>query len=84
MKLVLAKVQDLTTFNHWTAREEAEVSKFKVCYVSGLLISEDENMVRIALLCSKEKDAFSDWINIPRGDVLELEVIKEVDWGEDE
>lgn len=82
MQVVVAKWQDSTTFTNWTSSEEMDKSGFKVCYAAGFLLEKNEKVIKVSLLTSDDKKAFSNWINIPAGDVLELTVIKEVDWNE--
>jgi len=82
MQIVVAKWQDTTTFGQWTTAEEVEASGLKICYAAGFLVEEDKDIVKIALLTADDKGSFSNWINIPVEDVLELTVVKEVDWND--
>ena len=80
MQIVLVKWKDSTTFGSWELKDTVDQSTCRVCYASGFLITENDKQVTIALLSSVDKDAFSNWINIPIENVMELAVIKEVDW----
>lgn len=81
MKVVVAKWQDSTTFGHWSSSNVVDESSLRICYAAGFLVTENSKLITIALLTSEDKEDFCSWINIPAGDVLELTVIKEVDWG---
>lgn len=80
MQLVIVKFRDPTTFNQWAYKDEVDKSKCKVCLAFGILVEENEDITKVALLCSGDKGAFSNWVNIPTGCVLTCDVIKEVDW----
>ncbi len=80
MQTVLVKFKDPTTFGYWAHKDTVDQSRSRVCYASGLLITENEEQVTVALLSSEDKEDFSNWINIPIENVIELAKIKEVDW----
>ena len=80
MQVVVVKWLDSITFGHWTSKEEVEKSVLSPCYASGFLVRQDDKVVTVALLISRDKESFSNWINIPTQAVLEVSVIREVDW----
>ena len=80
MQLVVVKFLDSTTFDHWAAKEDVDKSKCKVCFAVGLLVEENDNITKVALLCSLDKESFSNWVDIPTPCVLSCEVLKEIDW----
>lgn len=84
MKIVLVKWKDSIVFGHWAPADEVDQSSFKICYASGFLITQNDVLVTVALLSSDDKYSFSNWINIPAENVMELTVVGEVDWGEND
>ena len=80
MQIVLVKWKDSTTFGLWASKEGVDESKCRICYASGFLVTENDKQVTVALLTSEDKEDFSNWVNIPIENVIELAVIKEVDW----
>jgi hypothetical protein len=82
MKLVVVKVKDIATHDGWTIAEELDKIKPVECIVSGLLIKEDEDFIRVCLLMRKDKLALGTWIDIPTGCVDSIDYIKEIDWDE--
>ena len=82
MKIVLVKWKDATTFGEWKSADAVDKTKFQVCYAAGFLVTENTEVVTIALLTSEDKENFSNWINIPSECVLELTTMCETDWVE--
>ena len=80
MQIVLVKFQDPTTQHHWSNKQEVDESVCRVCVACGFLFEENDKFVKVALLCSEDKETWSDWITIPMGCVLSIDKIKEVDW----
>jgi len=81
MQLVVVKFLDPTTHNHWATLDDIDTSTCRVCYAHGALLAENDNIVKVSLLSSDTKQAGSDWIDIPAGCVISIDIIKEVDWG---
>ena len=79
MQIVIVKWQDSTTYTHWADVDEVDKSSFKICYAAGLLVTQNEKQVTVALLAAEDGSAYSDWINIPAGDVLELTVVESLE-----
>ena len=80
MQLVVVKFRDPTTFDYWATVEETDKSKCNICFAVGLLLEENDDIVKVALLCSEDRHTFRGWVNIPGSSVLSCDVIKEVDW----
>jgi len=80
MQLAVVKWKDATNFNNWATAEEVEKSEFKIVYSAGFLVTDIENKTTVALLVSEDKKNFSNWVNIPTGNVMECAIIKDVDW----
>ena len=80
MQIVIIKFRDSTTFDHWVRKDDVDKSKCSVCLAFGLLFEENDDVTKVALLCSEDKESFSNWIAIPTPCVLSCDVVKEVDW----
>ena len=80
MQLVVVKFRYSTTFDHWATMEDIDKSKCKVCFAVGILVKENEEITKVALLYSEDKGAASNWVDIPTPCVLSCEVVKEIDW----
>ena len=80
MQLVVVKFLDPTTHNRWAGQDEIDETQCRVCYAHGVLLKENDKIVKVSLLSSEDKQTGSDWIDIPAGCILSLEIIKEVDW----
>ncbi len=80
MKLVVVKFRDSTTFDHWAHKDEVDKSKCKVAIAIGLLWEETEEITKVVLLCSENKEHLSNWVVIPTPCVITCDVIKEIDW----
>ena len=80
MKIVLVKWRDAITFGHWADNDTVDSSKVKVCYAVGLLVTQNEEKITVALLSAEDKESFSNWINIPSECVTEVTEVGEVDW----
>ena len=78
MQLVIVKFLDPTTFGHWATMEELTQSGCRVCIAAGWLIEQTDDMVKVALLTTKEKDSVSNWVNIPVVAILSIDVIKDI------
>ena len=80
MKVVVVKFLDPTTCGEWSTKQEVDETKCKSCVACGFLFEENKDTVKVALMCSNDKEAWSDWVVIPAGCVLSIDKIKEVDW----
>ena len=80
MQIVLVKWRDSATFGHWADKDAIDQSTCQIAYAVGFLITENDKQVTVALLSSEDKEALSNWVNIPIEAVIEIERIKEVDW----
>ena len=82
MKIVLVKYQDPTTYSSWMPTELVSHTKPKLGFVCGYLFEENEDTIKVALMCSEDRDTWAEHIVIPQGCVVSVDVIKEVDWDE--
>jgi len=80
MQVVVIKARDITYNVSWATLEEVDESKCKVLVVVGLLVEENEEVTKVALMCSDDKNDFNVWVNIPTSCVITCDVIKEIDW----
>ncbi len=80
MQIALVKWKDSTTFGHWAGKDDVDESRCRICYAAGFLVTENDEQVTVALLTSEDKGDFSNWVNIPIENVMEIARIKEVDW----
>ena len=80
MQVVMVKFRDPTTFDYWATMDEIDKSEPRVCYACGFLIEENDDVTKVALLLSEDREIGRDWITIPTSCILSCEVIKEVDW----
>ena len=84
MKVVAVKWQDATTFTDW---EESSTDKLSdgvltEIYAVGLLLAESKKVVSIGLLVSVNGHKLSNWVNIPKANVLEMITLAEFSWEE--
>ena len=79
MQVALVKFQDPTTHDHWASMDDIDKAAPKMCFACGFLIEENDAVVKVCLLLGQEKEIGSNWIVIPAGCVLSVEVIKEID-----
>ena len=77
MQVALVKFQDPTTHDNWSLMDDIDKSAPKMCFACGFLIEENDAVVKVCLLLGQEIG--SNWIVIPAGCVLSVEVIKEID-----
>ena len=77
MQVTLVRFQDPTTHDHWASMDDIDKAAPKVCFACGFLIEENDAVVKVCLLLGQEIG--SNWIVIPAGCVLSVEVIKEID-----
>ena len=84
MKLVVVKWLDSTSFNYWTTKEGTQKAGLELCYSSGFLVEDGDEFLTIAVITTKDKKNYSTWVNIPKGCVKAMEIIREVDWNEDD
>lgn len=82
MKIVIVKFLDPTTHSQWASLEAIDETEPHVCYAHGRLMQEDDKVVKVSLLTGGDKQSGADWVDIPAGCVLSVDVIKEVDWGD--
>ena len=78
MQIVIVRFTDSTTFGHWASVEEVERRKPKICVAAGVLVEENEELIKIALLCSMDGGEYANWVVIPTPWVISCDVIKEV------
>ena len=77
MQVALVRFQDPTTHDNWASMDDIDKSAPKVCFACGFLIEENDAVVKVCLLLGQEIG--SNWVVIPAGCVLSVEVIKEID-----
>ena len=77
MQLAIVKFVDSTTFGHWDTIDNVDTLAPKTCLAAGWLVEKTEKLVKVALLISDKADAMSNWIVIPAGCVLSVEVVME-------
>jgi len=50
-----------------------------MCFACGFMIEENDAVVKVCLLLGQKGEIGSNWVVIPEGCVLSVEVIKEID-----
>lgn len=80
MQLVVVKFRDPTTFDYWAPMDEVDKVKCKICYAAGFLIETNDDVTKVALLCSQDKEDIRSWVVVPTGCVLTCDVIQTIDW----
>ena len=80
MQAVVVKFRDPTTFGYWATTDEVGRAKCRVCLAVGILVEENDDITKVALLYSEDKGSSSNWVVIPTPCILSRDVIKEIDW----
>ena len=80
MRIVLVKFQDPTTHSSWETIDELDKSAPRTGLACGFLMEETDKIVKVCLLLGQDREIASNWIDIPAGCVVSIDVLKEVDW----
>lgn len=79
IQIVLVTFRDPTVFYEWSTMDAVDASKPKECVAYGRLLEENNDVVKVGLLSSKDGVSASNWIVIPASCVTSTEVVKEID-----